>query len=141
MSENITVETDASVTAFLDSIENPRRRADGHELLRLMERVTGATPRMWGDAIVGFGRYRYRYATGREGDWMRIGFSPRKANLALYGIAWEAADAGLLDRLGKHRTGVSCLYVNRLADIDGAVLEVLVADSWEGSLRRHPDPA
>jgi hypothetical protein len=139
MAENKTIETDASVTSFLHSIDDPRRRADGYELLRMMERVTGATPRMWGDAIVGFGRYRYRYATGREGDWMRIGFSPRKANLALYGIAWEAADARLLERLGKHRTGVSCLYINRLTDIDPSVLEMLVASSWEGSLLRHEE--
>ncbi|MDQ3332553.1 MAG: DUF1801 domain-containing protein, partial [Planctomycetota bacterium] len=84
MAENQTQETDASVEAFLESVEHPGRRADSNVLLDLMRRVTGAPPKMWGPAIIGFGKYHYRYDSGREGDMLRVGFSPRKANLALY---------------------------------------------------------
>jgi hypothetical protein len=125
-----TVETDASVGAFLDAIENRRRREDGYDLMRLMRRVTGAEPRMWGPAIIGFGRCRYRYASGREGEMPCVAFSPRKANLALYLTSKGDRSADFLARLGKHRTGVSCIYVNKLADVDATVLESLVEHAW-----------
>jgi hypothetical protein len=130
MPENKTVETDASVDAFLDTVPSETRRADAREVLEMMRRVTGTEPRMWGPSIVGFGKYHYRYESGHEGEFLRIGFSPRKANLALYLTRKGDGHAALLARLGKHRTGVSCLYVNRLADVDLAVLESLVAASW-----------
>lgn len=133
MSENKTVESDASVSDFLESIEHDTRRADARVLVDLMRRVTGVEPRMWGPSIIGFGRYHYRYESGREGDMLRVGFSPRKANLALYLIVKGAEWGDLLHRLGKHRTGKSCLYVNKLADIDLDVLETMVVRSWEGA--------
>lgn len=137
MSENKTRPTGASVTAFLESVDNPARREDAFALAELMQRVTGVQPTMWGPAIVGFGSYHYRYDSGREGEMLRVGFSPRKANLALYMTAKDERYHELLSRLGRHRTGGSCLYVNRLADVDIAVLENLVAQSWEVARERY----
>lgn len=118
MTENATVETDASVDGFVRAVVNPTRRDDVGALLARMRRATGAEPRMWGASIVGFGRYPYRYESGREGDWARVGFSPRKANLAIY-LSYKPDDCpALLERLGKHSTGASCLYVRRLADVE-----------------------
>ena len=131
MAENITRETDASVQAFLAEVEHEGRREDARVLVDLMRRATGVEPKMWGTAIIGFGKYRYRYESGREGEMLRVGFSPRKANLALYFTAKGDAFRELLPRLGKHKTGGSCLYVNRLKDVDLGVLEQLVAASWE----------
>ena len=130
MASNQTIETGASVEAFLSQVEHPVRRADARTLLELMQRVTGAEPRMWGPAIIGFGKYRYRYESGREGEMLRVGFSPRKGNLALYLTSKPPAYEAHLSHLGKHKTGASCLYINKLADVDLQVLESLVADSW-----------
>lgn len=130
MSQNKTVETDASVTAFLEGIENEGRRRDACALLEIMRRATGVEPKMWGPTIVGFGTYHYRYDSGREGDMLRVGFSPRKANLVLYLSAKDDELHERLTRLGKHKTGSSCIYVNRLADVDLGVLEGLVERSW-----------
>jgi hypothetical protein len=141
MAENITQETDADAESFLDTIEHEGRRDDARVLLALMRRVTGVAPRMWGNSIIGFGRYHYRYDSGREGDFFRVGFSPRKANLAIYLNASSARHAELLNALGKHRTGVSCLYVNRLKDVDLATLEALVRDSWERAREVYGEPA
>lgn len=136
MPENKTQETSADVRSFLDTIDNTTRREDAFALLELMTRITGVEPKMWGPAIIGFGKYHYRYESGREGDMLRVGFSPRKANLAIYLIAKDDHYQTLLSRLGKHKTGASCLYVNKLADVDRQVLETLVARSWEQSLAR-----
>lgn len=130
MSENKTRPTDASVPAFVDGVGNSTRRRDAHALLAMLRRVTGEEPRMWGPSIVGYGSMHYRYESGREGDMPRIGFSPRKASLVLYVLTGAPGEAELLARLGKHRTGVACLYVNKLADVDVAVLERLAADAW-----------
>ena len=131
MSENKTVPTNQSVAGFLDSIAHASRQADARSLVELMTRATGAEPRMWGPAIIGFGTRAYRYETGRTGEIFQVGFSPRKANLVLY-LTSEGADrAGLLARLGKHKTGASCLYVNRLTDVDVEVLEALIRQSWQ----------
>jgi hypothetical protein len=131
MSRNKTVETDASVEQFIASIENERRRLDGTSLLEIMRRATGVDPRMWGSAIIGFGRYHYQYESGREGEMLRVGFSPRKASLAVYLIAKDAFLRERMKDLGKHKTGGSCLYVSKLADVDLEVLEELVARSWK----------
>lgn len=132
MAENKTQPTQASVDDFLDGVADGTRRRDAMALVALMQRVSGVAPEMWGPSIVGFGRQHFRYESGREGDMPRIAFSPRKANLVLYlGSGPETAER--LARLGKHRTGVSCLYVNRLADVDLAVLETLVVDAWQRS--------
>lgn len=124
-----TVPTEASVEAFLDTVEDEPRRADCRTVLDLMHRVTGEPPRMWGDSIVGFGDYHYVNQSGREGNWFLTGFSPRKRNLTLYIMAGFDRYDELMGRLGKHTTGKSCLYINRLADIDLDVLEDLVRHS------------
>lgn len=125
--DNKTTATEASVKDFLASVEPERKRQDAEVLDALFRRVTGYQPRMWGPTIVGYGQYHYRYATGREGDFLATGFSPRKANLSIYIMPGYADFGDLLARLGKHKTGKSCLYVNKLADIDLSVLEELIA--------------
>jgi hypothetical protein len=131
MNENKTGPTDVPVEEFLASVEHPARRADGFELLELMRSVTGQDPVMWGPSIVGFGRYHYRYGSGREGDSAAVGFSPRKANLALYGLTYGPDADRLLPVLGKHKTGAACLYVNRLDDVDRDVLAGLIRSGYQ----------
>jgi hypothetical protein len=126
MAENKTQATGGSVDGFLAAVEHPVRRSDGSRLLALMSGITGQEALMGGPTIVGFGRYHYRYESGREGDAAAVGFSPRKGSLSLYGLTAAPASAGLLGRLGKHRTGAGCLYVNRLEDVDEAVLADLI---------------
>jgi hypothetical protein len=126
MAELKTKKTQASVRAFLDAIDDPSRRADCRKLHRLMKEATGSTPRMWGDRIVGYGDVHYRYASGREGDWFLVGFSPRKASLSIYLMCDLDTQKPLLKKLGKHKTGKSCLYVNKLDDVDQGVLRQLV---------------
>lgn len=141
MSQNKTVATDASVEEFLAGIENERRRQDGLVLLEMMRRVTGVEPKMWGPAMIGFGTYHYRYDSGREGDMLRVGFSPRKANLAVYLIAKDVEFREKMNQLGKHKTGASCIYVNKLADVDLQVLEDLVVRSWHLAQEQYgPNP-
>ncbi|MXZ75163.1 MAG: DUF1801 domain-containing protein [Gemmatimonadetes bacterium] len=139
MSELKTRPTDASVEAFIDAVDHPRRREDARTLLALMQRVTGEQPVMWGPAIVGYGSYHYRYASGQEADWPITGFSPRKQNLSIYIMTGFEESDELLTRLGKHKTGKSCLYVNKLADVDLDVLEKLVRASVAEMKRRYPD--
>ncbi|CAN5610320.1 MAG: DUF1801 domain-containing protein [Gemmatimonadetes bacterium] len=139
MATNKTVETDASVSEFLNAVENGVRRADAIVVLDIMTRVTGLSPKMWGPTMIGFGRYHYRYDSGHEGDMMRLGFSPRKANLALNLIVKDERCRELLPRLGKHRSGASCLYVNRLSDVDIKVLEELIEASWAAASARFGD--
>ncbi len=139
MSDLKTRPTDASVEAFIDAVDHPRRREDAHILLDLMRRVTGEKPVMWGPAIVGFGRYSYRYASGKEYDWPIVGFSPRKQNLSIYILLGFGECGDQLSRLGKHKTGKSCLYINKLADVDMDVLETLVRTTVAEMKRRYPD--
>ncbi len=129
MAELKTQRNDGDVEAFLNAIPDEKKRADAFAVLELMKRATGEEPVMWGDAIVGFGAYHYRYASGREGDWFLVGFSPRKQNLTLYIMAGFDDYDALMTRLGKHKTGKSCLYINKLADVDPAALEELVRRS------------
>lgn len=138
MTEIKTKATERSVADFIASVAHPVRRADAEALLTLFEQISGEAAAMWGPSIIGFGRYHYRYDSGHEGEMCRIGFSPRSAQLVLYVASSEAGDA-LLDRLGKHKRGKGCLYINKLADIDGAVLEQLVRDGWEHMAERYPD--
>lgn len=128
MAENKTQVTDVDPAAFVAAVDDPARRADAEVLLELLGRVTGCPPRMWGPSIVGFGRYRYHYASGRQGDSLITGFSPRKANLVVYVLPGYDDISGDLARLGKHKAGKSCLYIRRLADIDLAVLEEIVTE-------------
>lgn len=129
---------DASVANFLDAVEPAEKRADAKALDRLMRKITGKKPKMWGASIVGYGAYHYKYASGHEGDAMRVGFSPRKQNLTVYIMPGFAEYRGLLDRLGKHSTGKSCLYIKRLSDIDLDVLEAMVGKSVAAMEARHP---
>lgn len=126
MAENKTKPTNVSAEEFLAAVEHPRRRADGFELLDMMRQITSQEAVMWGPTIVGFGTYHYKYNSGREGDAAAVGFSPRKANLVLYGLT-DGPDADrLLPELGKHRTSAACLYVNKLDDVDRDVLTELI---------------
>ncbi len=129
MAESKTTPTDMSVDAFLDGVEHPVRRADGKAVRAMMERVTGEPAVMWGPSIVGFGSYHYRYASGHEGDTCRVGFSPRSANLVLYVGGFPDYDA-LLAKLGKYRRSRACLYLNKLADADPAVLEKITRRTY-----------
>ncbi len=138
MAENKTQSTPASVDAFIAAAQPPERSADARVIRATMERLSGEPARMWGPSIVGFGRYHYKYDSGREGDMARIGFSPRKAELVLYLLDGFPGHAELMGRLGKHRTGKSCLYIKRLSDIDMGVLEELIAASIAEMDRRYP---
>lgn len=124
-----TVATAVDVAAFIAGVEHPERRADAQVLVELMTRLTGAPATMWGPSIIGFGKYHYRYDSGHEGDMCVAGFSPRKTELVVYLIPGFAEQAEQLARLGKCRTGKSCLYIKRLADVDMAVLEQMITQS------------
>ncbi|WP_084399953.1 DUF1801 domain-containing protein [Henriciella aquimarina] len=113
---------------FIASVENETRRQDAYRLLALFFEATGLAPKMWGPSIIGYGRYHYKYESGREGDFMLTGFSPRKANLALYVLSGSPAEKEQLARLGKHKTGKACLYINKLADIHEDVLAEMIRD-------------
>ena len=131
MAEPKTKPTQASVEQFLASIAEPDRRSDAETIAGIMARATRSPGKMWGPSIVGFGDYHYVYESGREGDWFLVGFSPRKRDFTLYIMPGFDAYAELLAQLGKHKTGKSCLYLKRLADVDTAVLEELITASVE----------
>jgi hypothetical protein len=139
MAENKTQPTPASVEAFIDAVDHPGRREDARAALKLLSEVTGEPPVMWGPSIIGFGRYHYRYDSGREGDAPLVGFSPRKANTVFYMAAYDDARGDFLNRLGKHKSGQSCVYVNRLSDIDQDVLAEMARWSIETLKARYPD--
>lgn len=131
MTQNKSVATEQSVENFINSIEHDGKRADAHELNDIFKRVTGYDPVMWGPSIIGYGAYHYRYATGREGDFLATGFSPRKANFSIYIMPGYADFSHILRDLGKHKIGKSCLYINKLADIDVNRLETLISAGLE----------
>lgn len=120
---------EASVTDFLNSVEDEQKRKDSFEILKMMEQATKEQPKMWGTSIIGFGSYHYKGASGREGDWMLIGFSPRKQNITLYIMPGFERYPKLMKELGKYSTGKSCLYIKKLNDIDVNVLKELMAES------------
>ncbi len=126
MSENKTKPNDESVLAFLNAVEHDQKRADSFEILEMMRELSGEEPKMWGPAIIGFGSYHYKYASGREGDFLRIGFSPRKQNISLYFMTGSERDQHLIKKLGKYKTGKSCLYIKKLADVDQNVLREMI---------------
>ncbi len=131
MSENKTRPTQAAVADFIAQVDHPTRRADAERLDAIFREVTGWEPQMWGPSIVGYGSYHYKYATGREGDMCATGFSPRKANLSIYIMPGYADFGDILGRLGKHKHGKSCLYINKLADVDVDVLRELIQAGLE----------
>ncbi|MBW3671899.1 MAG: DUF1801 domain-containing protein [Acidobacteria bacterium] len=131
MAELKTRESEESVDAFIESIEDEPKLSEARAICHLMREVTGEEPKMWGGSIVGFGQYHYKYESGREGDWFLTGFSPRKQNLSLYIMAGFDQYDELMKRLGKHRTGKSCLYIKTLDDVDETVLRELISRSVE----------
>ena len=138
MADNKTKPTTVSVAAFIDAVADQTRRADAHELVKLMHSATGEEPRMWGPSIIGFGSCHYKYESGREGDMPIAAFSPRKAANVLY-IGTEFSEcAALLSKLGKHTMGKGCLYIKKLADVDRKVLESLVVKSVAARRGRGP---
>ena len=139
MATNKTVATDASVARYLDAIDDPQRRADCDALVALMQKVTGEPPVMWGSSIVGFGAYHYVYDSGREGDMCLTGFSSRKGALSIYLMTGFEDQPERMERLGRFKTGKSCLYVKRLADIDLEVLEALVRDDRADLMQKIED--
>lgn len=145
MSDAKTVPSEVAVADFIEGVEPASKREDAKVLLELFSRVTGEEPVMWGPSIIGFGSYHYKYDSGREGGSLRSGFSPRKAKHSLYLMGRYCDEAtgkkvdAMLDRMGKHSTGASCVYVNKLADIDLDVLEEIVAECWEAMNRVYPE--
>ena len=129
MAENKTQPTKASVTAFIKSIDNVEMRRDARKVAAMMREATGSRAKMWGSNIVGYGQYHYKYASGREGDFMITGFSPRKQALTLYVIPGFKHFESLMSKLGKYKTGKSCLYIKRLSDVDEKVLQRLIVSS------------
>lgn len=129
MNENKTRATTADVDRLLDSTADPQKREDARTVCAMMKRLSGEDAKVWGANMVGFGSYRYRYESGRQGEWFITGFSPRSTALTLYIMTDFPRHQELMDRLGKYKTGKSCLYVKRLSDVDAAVLEELVARS------------
>ena len=128
--KNKTVATNDDPAAFIARVEPEKKRNDAAELLGFFNRITGMKPKMWGPTMIGYGRYHYKYESGREGEFMLTGFSPRKQNLTVYvmpGYQFESMKEKL-DRLGKHKLGKSCLYINKLADVDLDVLEEIVLE-------------
>jgi hypothetical protein len=138
-SENKTKPTAVSVSDFIEAVADERQRADAHSILAMMEGVSGHKPKMWGPGIIGFGSYNYRYESGRDGKWPRIGFSPRKGQTVLYIIDGFRGHGDLMAKLGKHKIGKSCLYIKRLSDVDEAVLEQLCIASLQWMAQKYPE--
>jgi hypothetical protein len=137
MAENKTKENKASVAAFLNAVDDKRKRSDCKKVAAMMRKATGSRARMWGTAIVGFGNYHYEYASGCEGDWMLVGFSPRKQNLVVYIMPGFKDFSALMKKLGKYKTGKSCLYIKKLEDVDEGILEKLIDRSVKVMRKRY----
>jgi hypothetical protein len=135
--KNKTKATAADPIAFIDKVKSDVKRSDSHELVAIMKAVTGEPPKMWGPTIVGFGTVHYKYESGREGDICLMGFSPRAGGLVLY-IGPTLEDAKLMSKLGRHKTGKGCLYINKLDDVDRGVLRKIVERSVALTRKQHP---
>ena len=138
MAENKTKPTQMSVTEFINSIDDEDRRKDVKKIAAMMRKATGKKAKMWGPSIVGYDQYHYKYDSGREGDFMITGFSPRKQSLTLYVMPGFKGFDDLMKKLGKHKTGKSCLYINRLSDVDEKVLEKLITESVKLMRQKYP---
>ena len=139
MSENKTKKTNASIKNFINSINDENVKKDCYTIIKLMQSITKEEPKMWGSSIIGFGDYHYKYASGREGDFFLTGFSPRKQNLALYLMGGLENQKDKLKKLGKHKTGKSCLYIKSLEDIDKKVLKEMIVQSVKETRKLYPD--
>jgi hypothetical protein len=140
MGEPKTKPTEHSVEDFLDKIPDEKARDDCFAIVNLMRKVTGLKPEMWGAAIVGFGRYHYKYESGHEGDSCLTGFSPRNQNISLYVMAGFPGQEDLLKKIGKHKAGKGCLYIRKLEDIDFGILESLIGQSVDFLKKKYPSP-
>lgn len=138
MAEIKTKPTEVTAADFIAAIENSDRREDAKTVCAMMERITGQPPKMWGPSIIGFGSYHYKYDSGHEGDMCRLGFSPRKAQLVLYILTGAEGEEAQLARLGKHKTGKSCLYINKLTDVDTDVLEEMTRGALAWMNAKYP---
>jgi hypothetical protein len=127
--DKMTKPTEVNVAAFLSALTEPAKQSDAKALIGMMKRATGEKPRMWGQSLIGFGTHHYKYASGREGDTLLVGFSPRKPAIVLYGVTVSKDAEALLARLGKHTAGKGCLYIKKLSDVDQKVLERLIVKS------------
>jgi Domain of unknown function (DU1801) len=139
MTANKTKPTKISVAAFVNALTEPARRSDAKALMKLMKLATGEKPKMWGSSIIGFGTYHYKYESGREGDTVLVGFSPRKPATVLYGVTGSKDAAALLAKLGKHTTGKGCLYIKKLSDVDQKLLLELIIKSVAAKRTARPD--
>ena len=139
MSAMKTIKNQDSVSAFIDKVEDEQKREDCRTLMKIMRRITGSQAAMWGSSIVGFGSYHYRYASGREGDFFLTGFSPRKQNLTVYVMPGFSQYGSLMQKLGKHKLGKSCLYMKKLEDVDVQVLTSLIDESVQEMRRKYPN--
>jgi len=139
MAEQKTKPTEQSVDSFLDSLADEKVRDDCYALTKIMKKVTGSAPKMWGGSIIGFGKYHYKYDSGHEGDSCLTGFSPRKQNISLYVMPGASEHTDLLKKLGKHKAGKGCLYVKKIEDIDLGVLEKLISASVKSLQKKYPD--
>jgi len=137
--QNKTQATETSVEDYIAQLEHPKRRRDSYTLIEIMKRLTGEEPKLWGPSIIGFGQYHYKYDSGREGDFMRTGFAPRKANMVIYIMPGYRDYGEQLARMGKHKIGKSCLYLTDLEKIDINVLEEIIADSLKYMREKYPD--
>ena len=138
MAENKTKATNTRVKDFINTVEQDQKRADSFAILKMMEEASGEKAKMWGSSIIGFGTYHYKYDSGREGDFMRIGFSPRKQKIVLYLMTGATRDQELLQKLGNYKTGKSCLYINKLADVNTDVLKQLIQSSLTLMDKKYP---
>lgn len=136
MAEIKTKVNNASVKDFINKIPQETKREDGFALLKIFEKITGEKAKMWGTSIVGFGKYHYK-SVSSEGDWMLTGFSPRKQNLTLYILTWQAKPSDLLKKLGKHKLGGGCLYINKLSDVNMGILEKLIKEAFVAKKKKH----
>ena len=136
-SQNKTTETEASVDNFLNNVVDKDKKKDCFQVKKWMEEITGEPAKMWGAAIIGFGNYHYKYDSGREGDFMKVGFSPRAQNLTLYIMPGFDRYPELMDKLGKYKTGKSCLYIKRLEDIDTKILQTLIKESFGHMTKKY----
>ncbi len=139
MAENKTQETDADVCAFVAGVSDEGQRADALAIIAMMQKLSGHPPKLWGPSIIGFGRYHYKYDSGREGDSLRIGMSPRKGKTVLYIMGGFPQHESILSRIGKHKTGKACLYIKRLSDLDIGVLGELISASLAAMQAKYPE--
>jgi hypothetical protein len=137
MAELKTKVSKASVEKFLNSVKDEQKRKDSFKILEMMKKITKEEPKMWGPSIVGFGSYHYKYASGHEGDMCIAGFSPRKEALTIYLVPGFQKNKSLIQKFGKYKTGKSCLYIKKLADVDLKVLEKLISDSYKYMMKKY----